>query len=197
MDKGISPLVATVLLIAFAVALGTVVMSWREEFIEKNAPFVQGVVQVRSGCDAVSLDVIRLSGVEQLCARDNVIDVMIENGPDIELYDVHARIVGTEDIAIAESVLPRPMPPSYAMRVNFGIKNVGTIRQVKLVPKIKITVAPIKLKKTKPIINNITNKTAIIEPFRYSNIFSVGINYSGFIKFSMLKLVLERFLKKL
>lgn len=139
MDKGISPLVATVLLIAFAVALGTVVMSWREEFIEKNAPFVQGVVQVRSGCDAVSLDVIRLSGIEQLCARDNVIDVMIENGPDIELYDVHARIVGTEDIAIAESVLPRPMPPSYALRVNFGIKNVGTIRQVKLVPKIKIS----------------------------------------------------------
>lgn len=138
MDKGISPLVATVLLIAFSVALGAVVMSWREKFIEQNAPFVQGVVQVRSGCDAAALDVIKLSGVEQLCMRGDVVEVMIENGPDVEIYDVHARIVGSDDIAIVESVLPRPLPAGYAMKLNFGIKNVGKVRQIKFVPKIKV-----------------------------------------------------------
>ncbi|MBI4017158.1 MAG: hypothetical protein HY363_05710 [Candidatus Aenigmarchaeota archaeon] len=138
MDKGISPLVATVLLIAFSVALGTVVMSWREEFIEKNASFVQGVVQVRSGCDAATLDVIKLSGVEQLCMKGSVVEAMVENGPDFEIYDVHARIVGSEDIAIVESVLPRPLPAGYALKLNFGIKNVGKVRQIKFVPKIKI-----------------------------------------------------------
>lgn len=138
MDKGISPLVATVLLIAFSVALGAVVMSWREEFIEQNAPFVQGVVHARSGCDAATLDLITLSGVEQLCVRENVVEAMIENGPDVGIYDVHARIVGSDDIAVVESVLPRPMPPGYAMKVNFGIKNVGKVRQIKFVPKIKV-----------------------------------------------------------
>ncbi len=137
-QKGVTPLVATVLLIAFSIALGAVVMSWGETYVEEKAEFVKGAEEVRTGCDAAKIDVIKLAGAEQICVKGNVIEMMLENGPDIELFDVQARVVGSQDIAVVESTLPmKPMPKEYAMKVSFGIKPVGKVLQVKLTPKIK------------------------------------------------------------
>lgn len=66
-----------------------------------------------------------------------------------------------------------------------------------MVPKIKITVAPTKNKNINPIINNNTNNIAIIEPFRYSNIFIIDINYCDFIKLSMLKSLYRKVFKEI
>ena len=136
--KGVSPLVATVLLILFSVLLGVAVMSWGEVYIEKNANFVSSATEERSGCDLIKFNIIKLKSEEQLCVRNNVIEGFIENGPDAEIYDLHARVLGTQDISIIESALPRPLPKAYAIKLAFGIKPIGIVKQVKFVPKIKI-----------------------------------------------------------
>ena len=41
--QAISPLVATILLLAFSIAIGAVVMSWGESYVEEKANFVQGI----------------------------------------------------------------------------------------------------------------------------------------------------------
>ena len=48
--KAISPLVATILLLAFAVALGSVVMSWGKDLIEKTAP-EQKEISLEQACN--------------------------------------------------------------------------------------------------------------------------------------------------
>ncbi len=135
--KGVSPLVATVLLVVFSVLLGVAVMSWSEEFIKKNAVFVDKSVQKQAGCELAEFSLVLLKGVPQICVRDTTIEATVENGPNTELFDLHAVVVGSQDVVVAGSVLPRPLPKAYAMKILFGITPVGEIRQVKFVPKIK------------------------------------------------------------
>ncbi len=50
-NKGLSPLIATVLMIAFAVALGTIIMEWSLSFISSDSP-----------CDEVQVDFFAPAG---------------------------------------------------------------------------------------------------------------------------------------
>lgn len=134
--KAVSPLIATILLIVFSIALGAVVMSWGEAYIEEKAEFVKGTQETVAGCDATVLKIIKVGGVPQVCVRDDVIEVFIENGPNTEVYDIHARVVGTEGIANRESILDAPLMSGDAKKVMFRFNPVGQIRQVKLTPMI-------------------------------------------------------------
>ncbi|MBW3004921.1 hypothetical protein KY310_03745 [Candidatus Woesearchaeota archaeon] len=134
--KAVSPLIATILLIIFSIALGAVVMSWGEAYIEEKAEFVKGTQETVAGCDATFIKIIQISGVPQICVRDDVIEAFVENGPNTEIYDIHARIVGTDGIATRESALDAPMLVGDAKKVMFRFNPVGQIRQVKLTPMV-------------------------------------------------------------
>ena len=76
--KGISPLIATVLLLALAVALGTMAVSYILE-------------AMRSGpCDDVSVAVLEDVGV---CYRDGHVSVIITNQGEKPLYNAMLRFV--------------------------------------------------------------------------------------------------------
>lgn len=64
--KGMSPLIATVLLMAFAVALGGMIMNWKFDF------------NVNSDCDRLREHV----NIAQLCMVDNSIDLIAEADKD-------------------------------------------------------------------------------------------------------------------
>ena len=135
--KGISPLVATVLLVAFSVALGALVMSWGQDYIEEKAEFVQGIQEVKSGCDVANLNVIKIGGIPQVCIKDtNKIQVWFDNGPDIDIYQIHARIVGTDGISVQEGILKERLQRENAVKAEFTFDPVGVIRQIKFTPKI-------------------------------------------------------------
>jgi len=135
--KGITPLVATILLVAFSVGLGALVMSWGEDYIEAKAEFVQGTAEVRSGCDAALIDIIQIGGAPQSCVGEGMIQLWLDNGPDMELYNVHARIVGKDDVHVIEEVLDQPLLKSNAVKVEIPYNPaVGAVLQVRLTPKI-------------------------------------------------------------
>jgi flagellin-like protein len=137
MDKrGVSPLVATILLIALSVALGAAVMSWGEDYIEEKAEFVQGVQETITTCDVVAFSVIRVGGVQQFCQEDGLIKGLIDNGPDADIQDFHARVVAENGLYVEESVLQQPLPRGSATPISFEAGEVGLVRQVKITPKI-------------------------------------------------------------
>lgn len=136
-NKGITPLVATILLVAFSVGLGALVMSWGEEYIEEKAEFVQGTAEVKSGCDATVLDIIKISGQPQICFGPEGIQLWLDNGPDSDIYNIHARIVGTNDVTIKEEILTQPLLKSNAVKALISYdRTIGTLLQVKLTPKL-------------------------------------------------------------
>lgn len=135
--RGITPLVATILLVAFSVGLGALVMSWGEDYIEAKAEFVQGTAEVKSGCDAAEISIIRIGGQDQACAGPNGLQLWIDNGPSIDLYNIHARIAGNNGVEVKDDILPGPLLRANAIKAIVPYDtSVGPILQVKLTPKI-------------------------------------------------------------
>ncbi len=135
--KGISPLIATVLLVAFSVALGALVMSWGQDYIENKAEFVQGLQEVKSGCGLADLNIIKIGGVPQICLKNsNTIQAWFDNGPDVDIFNIHARVVGTDGVSVNEEILKTPLLKENAAKTEFYFETIGQIKQVKFTPKI-------------------------------------------------------------
>ena len=136
--RAISPLVATILLIAFAIALGLVVMNWGKSYIEEKAEFTAGAADL-SGCGLVELSIIQVSGRDKICYNPNdfSIEVFLENGPDATIEDFQVRIVGDHGIKTLESVLDRKVDAGVSAQVRFNYPSgLGEVQQVRLTPVI-------------------------------------------------------------
>ena len=140
--KGISPLMATVILVAFSIALGAVVMSWGADFIEAKSEFTIGANELGAGCDRVSFNIIIVKGVPQVCYDGSAVQIFIENGQSIELANVQARLVGTDGI-IQTEIFSQPLAPLNAIKTTFAYDNIGFPLQLKLIPKINVSNAEI------------------------------------------------------
>jgi flagellin-like protein len=136
--KAVSPLVATMLLIAFAIALGAVVMNWGRGYIEERAEFVAGTGET-GGCLSIKLSIIEVSGAPQVCYSDGVIKMMLQNdGRDVEA--IHARIIGDEGISVAETILEETLKSLDSRQASFSYAlTVGAIKQIKLTPRIMMS----------------------------------------------------------
>ncbi len=135
--KGMTPLVATILLVAFSVGLGALVMSWGEDYIEQKAEFVQGVQEVKIGCDAAGFSLMMIGGRAQVCTADNAINVWLDNGPNTALYNVHARIAGRDGVDVVEDILPGPLSPEGSIKAIIPYNpGIGPLLQLKLIPKL-------------------------------------------------------------
>lgn len=135
--RGVSPLVATILLVAFSIGLGALVMSWGEEYIEQKAEFVQGVGEAKTGCNAVEFSLIQIGGVPQVCKTADSIELWIDNGPNMDIFNIHARVAGFRDVYVDEELLDEPLMRENSVKVSIPItEELGQILQVKLTPKI-------------------------------------------------------------
>jgi len=134
MDKrGVTPLFATLLLIAFSVGLGAIVMSYGEAYVEEQATFV---TQPEIGilCDTADVQVIAVRGERQICVRDQVLELAIDNGPGTAIDGIQARIVGTDNIATVPNILNEPLPAARSLKTAFAFDAIGTPLQVRLTP---------------------------------------------------------------
>lgn len=136
--KGVSPLIATVLLIILSIGIGLAVMSWGRAYIEEKAEFVQGVQETITLCDSAEVSVVVVEGVPQLCLEGNIIKGFVDNGPDVDVYDIQARVAGTAGVYTQESTLPEVLKRSKAAQIAFAVPTIGKIKQVKLTPKIRM-----------------------------------------------------------
>lgn len=112
-------------------------MSWGEEYIEEKAEFVQGASEIKSGCDAASISIIKIGGQNQACIGPEGIQLWIDNGPDVELYNIHARIAGSGGIDVIEDILSEPLLKANAAKTTVPFsRTIAPVLQVKLTPKI-------------------------------------------------------------
>ena len=132
--RGLSPLAATLLLIGFSIAMGAIVMSWGQGFIEEKAEFVAGVEAAPLECSKVVIKVIEVGGAPKMCIDNGNIKAFIENGP-VTIDNIQARVVGTEGIITNEAILSERLAKGQAVETSFPANGV---KQVKLTPYILI-----------------------------------------------------------
>ncbi len=98
--KGISPLIATVLLIAFAVSIGAMIMSWGKDAFASSGD-----------CTSVKLEIQTINTKPVFCydTLNNRINFMVKNTGDVDVEMIKLRIINrdlaVEDKNIADSAI--------------------------------------------------------------------------------------------
>lgn len=124
--RGISPIIATVLLIAFAVSIGAMIMSWGRETLASTGD-----------CSSVKLDVQTMNGKPVLCydTYNNKINFMIKNNGEVEIQKVKLRVI-SEDFSIDEQEMPDTKIPIGGIIVkNIDYLKAGTFH-LEIIPMI-------------------------------------------------------------
>jgi len=97
--KGISPLIATVLLIAFAVSIGTMIMNWGKDAVAVG------------DCSETKLEVQIINDKPLFCydTLNNKVNVMIKNVGSTDVDRLKMRVItpdfGNEDLDVGDSAI--------------------------------------------------------------------------------------------
>ena len=145
MKKGVSPLIATVLLIAFAVALGAVVMNWGRAYVQDTQESVRqkGEVDVKCSSD-VRLKIGKIANTIQLCygggGTSGYVNVLVINDGITDIDSLRFAVVGTLGVYTNNSVYSTGLAQSEPKRINlsYDYSTYGAIRQVRITPVLNI-----------------------------------------------------------
>ena len=98
--KAVSPLIATVLLIAFAVALGAVVMNWGRGYVEDTQSFARERSDAEVVCTTdIDLNIVNIDLTDQVCYNESDTDeytvyMILENVASRDIDDLSVRVIG-------------------------------------------------------------------------------------------------------
>ncbi|MBT7903738.1 hypothetical protein HN587_07785 [Candidatus Woesearchaeota archaeon] len=163
--KGVSPLIATVLLIAFAVALGAVVMNWGRGYVEDTADAAKDRSDREIMCSSeIDLDIVSIDGVSQICYNKTVsgnytIWSILENRRSRTIENVSIRVIGENSKVPQTGFLGIELTANGADLGNFSYEYaaMGVPAQVVYTPYVRIgdTVVPCSgnVEKYKSLVN--------------------------------------------
>ena len=153
--KGVSPLIATILLIAFAVALGSVVMNWGLSL---------NLGKPNDKCRSIEIK-IRNIGASEFCfggvGQNGYINFIIDNVGSADFTGLAIWIIGEKGTRIFDLdniVIKRgSLFDKKDKEVSYDFSTYGNIKEVQFIPKIKVaetaeicTNNAVKAKKTAP-----------------------------------------------
>lgn len=119
--KGVSPLIATVLLIAFAVSLGAVLLTYMTSLGE---------------CGSVSIEIPLLEGTPEICYNTNTqkLEFTIENSGREDIEYLKLTLTGMVDVDNMD--VEHTVPHSETERISIDYKrlSIGKLQKVKIIP---------------------------------------------------------------
>ncbi len=127
--KALTPLIATFLLVSFAVAVGTVVMNLGSAQVEEQAE-----------CPVeVGLSFSLLKNVQQVCydTKTKQVTFTIKNGKNSKVEGLVVNIIGKEgsqSVDLDKAKMPKA--GTYKGKVAYNLKENGAVEQVEIIPKI-------------------------------------------------------------
>ncbi len=143
--KGVSPLIATVLLIAFTVALGAVVMNWGRSYVESTAELTKQNADRGVQCSQdVRLEFEKINEVSQICygggGENGYVKFMIVNKGNIKVDAITVNIIGASEILSNSSINGTTLTVAQSRRKNisYDYTAYGEIQLIKIIPHVTI-----------------------------------------------------------
>jgi len=144
--RGVSPLIATVLLIAFAVALGAVVMNWGRTYVEDTAAFAREKSDTEIKCSSdVKLAFLEVRNVKRLCysyTTTTKLNFTVENTGKLDVVGLAVTVVGAKDINTTLIDLKAQNNSLKRARFykneSFELGDLGIPDQIRIVPEIEV-----------------------------------------------------------
>jgi len=127
--RGVSPLIATVLLIAFAVSLGAVVMNWTSASLSSSEESFSG--ENSDICKDISIKILDSDGL-CLDRNNNKIILNIENGP-IEINGIRLSYLANNGEYIDKK---QQIPAGVIGHIEFNYDPIlkGELKTIKIIP---------------------------------------------------------------
>ncbi|HIH05379.1 TPA: hypothetical protein HA281_01215 [Candidatus Woesearchaeota archaeon] len=134
--KGVSPLIATILLIAFAVALGTVIMNWGLSLGSSSD----------DPCAKVALELKKMVDNGEVCygnrGAEGYLNFVIENSGSTDISGVSIWLTGRKKTDLVDlgslSIPRRETFDKTGNGVIFDFSAIGNLDQVQFIPRIMV-----------------------------------------------------------
>lgn len=144
--KGVSPLIATVLLIAFAVALGAVIMNWGRGFVQDRTADVEKTTKIETGCALdVDFEISERKGTPQICyaggGSQGYVEFTLENTGKRDIKKIAIVIEGELGIFQNSSLNGTSMLAGVGatkQNITYSYTQYGNIEYVRFTPVIDI-----------------------------------------------------------
>ena len=148
MKKAIAPLIATVILIGFAVALAAIVIDWSRSYVvdTQNTAKEEGSKQITCNLQ-LGFQLVSLDGQQQICYNNDTeqIEAVVENTKEITIDQVKIRVLSNESKSFGPSLL-EGFPGNISLNkgeakkgfYNYSETGNGTIEQIVLFPVLKM-----------------------------------------------------------
>jgi flagellin-like protein len=143
--KGVSPLIATVLLIAFAVALGAVVMNWGKGYVQAQAINVETKSNAQLSCQGdIELNIYVLNQRPKICYEltdtGTTLSAMLKNEGTMTIKGITVTIVSSNDDVFSTEI-DKDIVGGGVVKVDISVNDTefGDIRQVEFTPKILVS----------------------------------------------------------
>jgi len=144
--RGVSPLIATVLLIAFTVALGAVVMNWGRTYVEDTAASVkEGADKERICSQDVRISLEEFSSIKQICyggaSANGYLFMRLYNNGNKDIMSLSVVIYGAGNTQTNNSVNGTAFNVSKPMKLNltYDYDAFGSVKKVKIIPEVKLS----------------------------------------------------------
>lgn len=98
--KGVAPLIATVLLIAFTVSIGVLVVNWGRDYIETTTSDTSDKVSSDLSCNMdISIEVKEISNTKKICYNGTAktIELMLENTGREDIAGIRIIAIDSDD----------------------------------------------------------------------------------------------------
>ncbi len=133
--KGMSPLIATVLLIAFAVALGAMIMNWSTDVEPVSAQ------PETNSCNSVRIELNEVFGKPIFCYQDEKIKFNIVNVGTQAISGIQLRTVDANLKEVKQDLANSKIPIGGTYEQEFRFDKSGKVH-VELVPKVVVSGQP-------------------------------------------------------
>lgn len=141
--RAVSPLIATVLLIAFSVALGAVVMNWGRSFVTERTEKVDTDTDVQLQCTTdIILQFVEIANSKQVCqmSTSNTTRVLVQNIGSSDASGLVMRVIDdSSNIMVYQYNTTLGSGEAVKLEVNWdteGYSGIGTISYVAVAPMI-------------------------------------------------------------
>lgn len=128
--KGITPVISSILLIAFAVGLGAIVMSWGAGVSFEESP--------ENACEQTIMEVVTVGENPEACYTDNEIMLTLFNKGQYMIDGLKIAAIGETDVQ--DIIVETTIEQASARKVmsEYEALRVGTLRKIIITPVVSI-----------------------------------------------------------
>jgi len=138
--KGLSPLIASVLLIVVVVGIGAVVTGIVRNYVSENKQVIEKTSTDTDCSTQVEIEVPTINDDFMICLGTNTVNFTIENTGSMFVDEFQVKVFGDTGFDDVDGVLPDGLAPG---QVNTSVvvshAAVGNVQEVLIVPKKKVT----------------------------------------------------------